>query len=1131
MIEKLQLYSKYTHDPVFDQLEFGMLILSQAEIETYPRVFLVVDGLDEASHEARRLIEDKLLTISPKLSTLVMTRIDDETELDERCCDFCEEVCIQYYRCVECETLGKKVYMCFACKERDQKCANENGASHTLEAITPASCEIFIKTPDEDIAAFVSSTIRKRFPPKLEATDLRSQRRSLKFMVWKCFRDPSLLDRIVKYITDNADGRFLLAREYLKHFLNKNNMRDIKAALESRENDGTEKVFPFYAEDMERIMKQETDDAELARKVFSTVFFAKRNLTLKELLQAIETRSGDREYIDGELDEIVILNVTKGLIAIERTSFEDDDKSGMTVRFDHLTRREFFDFHYTWKTWFPNGLVGMASTCLTFLSFDTFAEACQSEEEFQAKESELPFVSYAVQFWGDHVREAGPDANEITAAAIKYLQDPHRVEAYIQAAWIANTRHREKWDVRRDIHPLHICAWFDLSFLMPFLKHDPKDINIQEETHGQTPLMYACRRGSVETVRWLLTLGALVNKRSEKGRTALFEALLRLKKDPKNNSNRDIIKSSQIVDLLLNEELRGRQINVNRRNPRHLQQTALITSIEWQQPKIALSILKHPNLKINVQDLDGTSALHLAACNDFAEVVEEILHIPSTMVDLSDGCSRTPLNLSAQFGNNPQVIEQLLEHGANPNQKDDRGGTVIMRAAEAGNDQAFEVLVNPAKGIKPELECTDEDGRGLWHHAAACGNVTMIEILNKWIPSHLNARDAVEMTPLHDACKFGKLDAARKLLDYGANSTVQDKLDRTPSTIVLQYGHESLMELFKPDEIKPSIEVPTKNLPLWSLATLRRLDSITNGISNQSLSFDETEPRTKRTALHCVLLDSGGASAKEGTQDEILRQLLATGKLSPDDVDAHNQTPLHFAAVYGNMEATKILLSHEADPDVVDRFGMTPLRIACRNKFLSVGVALIEAGASIDQSTLDLDELLFAALAAQKATAVGRLMAAGANRMAQDDEGRTPEMVAKKDTRLVGILKSTKSYMWKATTMSEKEEIGIDLLEDTIGDAVEMLNDIRGRRAVTSPRVTINGKAAKDVRFTPFTSGVVDLVDRKKPGDVSVTTVPTPELPVRSFEKVEELLEGISEKESPALISRPKSGQEAMLCN
>lgn len=1100
-------------------------------MESYDRVFLVVDGLDEASHESRRLIEDKLLTISSKLSTLIMTRRDDETDLEERCCDFCEEVCVQYYHCADCEKLSQEVFMCFACKAKDEKCANENGASHNLEAITPERCEVLIETPDEDIASFVYSSIKDQFPAGRKPTDLGTQRRGLKFTVWKCFRDPILLNKIVKYITDNADGRFLLAREYLKHFLNKNDMRDIKAALESRENDGTEKVFPFYAEDMERIMKQEPEDAELARKVFSTVFFAKRNLTLTQLLQAIDTQSDDREYIDGERDETVILNVTKGLIAIERTSLQDGDMCGMIVRFDHLTRREFFEYQYTWKTWFPNGLVAMASTCLTFLSFDTFAEPCHTEEEFQAKESELPFVSYAVQFWGDHVREAGPDAKEITNAAIKYLQDPHRVEAYIQAAWIANTRHREKWDVRRDIHPLHICAWFDLSFLMPFLKHDPKDINIQEDTHGQTPLMYACRRGSVETVRWLLTLGALVNKRSEKGRTALFEALLRLKKEPKNNSAHDVVKSRQIVDLLLNNELRGRQINVNRRNPRHLQQTALITSIEWQQPKIALAILKHPNLKINVQDLDGTSALHLAACNDFPEVVEQILQHPSTVVDLSDDCSRTPLHLSAQFGTNPQVIEQLLAHGADPNKNDDRGGPVIMRATESGNDQGFETLVNSAKEIKPELTCTDEDGRSLWHHAAASGSVTMIEMLKKWIPSHLNAPDAVEMTPLHDACKFGQLEAARKLLEYGASPTVQDKLERTPFTIVRQYGHENLLGLFQEDEIKPSVDVVSQKLPLWSLATLRRLDSITNGISTKSLSFTDIEPRTQRTALHCVLLSGGGESGKDDTQVEILRQLLSTGKLSPDDVDAHNQTPLHFAALEGNIDATQVLLSHEANPDVVDRFGMTPLRIACRNKFLSVGVALIEAGASIDQSKLDLDELLFAALTAQKATAVGRLMAAGANRMAQDEEGRTPEMVAKKDTRLVGILKSTKSYMWKATTMSEKEEIGIDLIEDTIGDAVEMLNDIRGRRAVTSPRLTINGKAAKDVRFVPFTSRGVDLVDEKKAGKVSVAAVPSPNVPMRSFEKAEGLLEGISEKESSGMKSRPTQGQDAVLCN
>ena len=399
---------------------------------------MVIDGLDEATEESRQLIERDLPAISRKLSTLTMARKDDETDTNYMCCDICEEACIQYYLCKECakfaETPDDTAGICPSCKAEDKKCIHEKDSEHILEFFTPEYCEVLIETPDDDIALYLKASIEEDFPQEAAVTDLGSRRRGVNFMVRQCYRDPSLFARIVQHIVDNADGRFLLAREYIKHFRNKNNMRDIEAALENKEDDGTEKVFPFYTEDMERIMKQEYENMKLAVEILSIMFFAKRNLTLAEILQAHATRDGDTSYkSNGETEMREILYATKGLVTIERiTSDDQKDNSDMIVRFEHLTRREYFAKY--WTKWFPTGKVAIAKTCLTFLSFDAFSKPCTPEEEFQSKEKKLPFVSYAVQFWGDHVREAGPGATEVVNFAVKYLQDPSRVEAFIEAA-------------------------------------------------------------------------------------------------------------------------------------------------------------------------------------------------------------------------------------------------------------------------------------------------------------------------------------------------------------------------------------------------------------------------------------------------------------------------------------------------------------------------------------------------------------------------------------------------------------------------------------------------------------------------------------------------------------------------
>merc|ERR1712093_257491 len=170
------------------------------------------------------------------------------------------------------------------------------------------------------------------------------------------------------------------------------------------------------------------------------------------------------------------------------------------------------------------------------------------------------------------------------------------------------------------------------------------------------------------------------------------------------------------------------------------------------------------------------------------------------------------------------------------------------------------------------------------------------------------------------------------------------------------------------------------------------------------------EPHTIRTALHCSLLGNY-RDEEDNVQIPILRTLLNEGNMSTDGGDRYGQTPLHFAAMFGNLEATKLLLERDASLDAVDDFGLTPLLIAYKNKHLNVATLLIEAGAAIDSYRMDLEELLFAALKLESQIAVHYLIAAGADRMAMDEDGRTPDMIAEqsKDKELIKIMKAARS--------------------------------------------------------------------------------------------------------------------------
>ncbi|KAG4433290.1 hypothetical protein IFR05_011235 [Cadophora sp. M221] len=1021
--------------------------LLKAEIEFYPRVYVIVDALDEASYETRCFIAEDLQEVHlQKLSILTMSRTDTVDELDCKLCDICGSRCVR-------KNLGRNAGR------------NELGR--------------------------------------------------------QCALSPDLLDQIQEFVIGKSQGRFLLAREYVKSFKRKETLRDINLMLETQ---GSADLFPLYDEEMDWIMKQQKGD--LARRIFSLVYHAKGNLTLLQLQQALATNNGDNEHDPNNIThEADILYATKGHIGIDRLETMDKDVEVM-VRFDHLTRREYFDTN--WHSWFGTGQIDLANKCLIFLNFGVFAKPYASEDDFKVKEKALPFISYAVQFWGDHVRDVGANSTEVKEKAVAYMKNPSRVDAYIQAAWAANTRHKDKWDVRRSIHPLHICGWFDLEHLIPALGYKAAEIDVEETTHQQTPLIYACRRGNVETVRHFLKLGADVNKQSRKGRTPIFEAILRLRKDstsrsPNNQTKtskkdfktKEDIESEKIVELLLNFSRGGNKggnnIDLDIRNPKMLQRTALLASISYEQTPIALVILNQENLDVNLADVEGTTALGLAARYGMVAVVRRLLQFPSIDLDLADhGGHQTALMLAARASPDHEVVNLLLRKGANPNKPDIHGRKPIFMSLEAHIGDIFEAFVeNSSSNIN--LTSTDQDGRSLMHWAAEAGNLQAIAILDE--KDHpVDTRDDLGMTPLHDACRCGQAETAEQLIKLGANRGARDNFGRIPAVVALQYGNSDLVDICK---VEGESELDTFELPAWSLAIRRQIDAITQLVSSNPLSLKIKEPRTKRTTLHC-LLRGHERDEEHNVRMKIMKSLIRDGNVPPDEADQYGQTPLHLAAIHGSLEATKLLFDCDVRLDTADDFGLTPLLIAYKNQSFAIATALIEEGATIDGSRMSLEELLFAALKLESETAVRYLIEAGADRMAMDHDGRTADMIAEqsKDKRLIKIMKAARSTRIKSSTKT----MSIKYVVSELRDPIEEVDEGDEILDVAHSEVMYNGIPARDYRYTAFSARNFDfgndMVEK-----LQTSQVPNLESRQRRQEEVERILGDLS-LSAPSTIFR-----------
>lgn len=131
------------------------------------------------------------------------------------------------------------------------------------------------------------------------------------------------------------------------------------------------------------------------------------------------------------------------------------------------------------------------------------------------------------------------------------------------------------------------------------------------------------------------------------------------------------------------------------------------------------------------------------------------------------------------------------------------------------------------------------------------------------------------------------------------------------------------------------------------------------------------------------------------------------------DRNERGETPLHLAAIKGDVEQVCKLLAHRADPNVTDfagtfhtifklkiyryvllLIGWTPLHEACNHGWYEVAFRLIQAGANVNAKGLDNQTPLHDASINGHVKVVKLLLERGADVNAKNVKGKTPIDVA-----------------------------------------------------------------------------------------------------------------------------------------
>lgn len=461
---------------------------------------------------------------------------------------------------------------------------------------------------------------------------------------------PQLADRVKETLCGKANGMFLLARLQMDSLVTQTSPRHVLKALESL----PEGLNETFGDAIDRIRSQSEAYWELAKRVISWIFYAKRRLWISELVIILAVEPGDTKFDPLGLHERdLILEVCCGLISI-------DEQDG-TVRLVHYTLQEYLIA--CWHGLWPKAEEAVAASCIAYLTLeDVSVHMLERETPAQCR-----FLSYAANYWSEHLR--GPFEVILEDQICRLLEN----------TTLPSFKDRRRSRVRGDPYkttPAHVVVSRGLNHLVSVILK--RDIDLEaRDSRGYTPLGRAVQNQQIRAVGQLLAHGANPNA-GIVGSTPLFMAA----------NNRDLATMELLIDyggvLKGNQPLRLAcetndaavlQCLLDRTSlTDEVKSKALVSHAQCGRVNL-VNILLRADTNLNTIDkTTGCTALAIAVASYHYDVIDCLLTVGAEPNTSPSG--QLPLHIAVSLKFEP-AIDTLIAANADPHLLDVSGRSCL----------------------------------------------------------------------------------------------------------------------------------------------------------------------------------------------------------------------------------------------------------------------------------------------------------------------------------------------------------------------------------------------------------------------------------------------------------------------
>ncbi|KAL0482219.1 hypothetical protein AKO1_013306 [Acrasis kona] len=242
-------------------------------------------------------------------------------------------------------------------------------------------------------------------------------------------------------------------------------------------------------------------------------------------------------------------------------------------------------------------------------------------------------------------------------------------------------------------------------------------------------------------------------------------------------------------------------------------ETPLQCAINCKQGDIAALLIEN-GADVNTSAPDGSSPLQNAMRNSLMSTVKALLALNNSQQQLPEDAIYLAAGMTGSTSD--QMIQQLVEHGADVNWTNQGRETALSSACYSGNIIAAKCLIDQynleVKGSGKESY--QEKSFPPIHAAVMSDSTEMLQFLLDRGVDVNQCRVDLQMRPIHVASLYGKINAAKFLIEHGADlHTVINTLDdKNISAIHLAagYGHKQVLtELLQSGHV--NVDTRTEN--------------------------------------------------------------------------------------------------------------------------------------------------------------------------------------------------------------------------------------------------------------------------------------------------------------------------------